>query len=650
MARRVFPAAGWGAARTAAARAATRPLGVSLGSCYQRYFSGLPAAAQRSEIARMKAAGISWIRLDAEWWTVQKNGPDNNGPGGDQQFDWSYPDLTAGPMLDGGMSLVILLNESPTWARAVGANPAVNSPWPTFTPAAFATYCGGAAAHYGAMGARVFEIWNEPNLDSGNGTSLGMGYSAPQGYASIAVPAYDAIRRQYVPAPGTGPLPLVLGGTLAGHRPLNYVDTSVSSDPAVRGGASWTGCAQGATSAQISCAAAVAADRYKIISDATGSWPPGTYITAVSVGTGYTLAPPSWLTAFPSAVPAHGGTPVMVSFGYPPDVFLDRAYAAAGGAPMFDALSMHPYSFPQLPAAQSVNAGSWAMVPRLRDIMVANADGAKAIWLTEVGAPTGGYRASWPAVTAAATNLVITCDTAMPTDLGYQASHPALPTGGYVSAVNAYQGWTVLPPTGLTLASALTPGSTIISLAVTASSAITIPGGTALRIALGTGTTPVLAVTTSAAVSIAAGATATIGVAARVVPSAVATVTAFGTGGAVQSVASLGRTWGGTGVPAEQNASLELTAPGVLNTGGLVSEDQQAQIIMQILGSVASGVPGANAMNAATPWPYVGPIFIYCWSDASISYNAGPFGLTRVDGTAKAALTVLTARTTAGSG
>ncbi|QMU20910.1 cellulase family glycosylhydrolase [Gordonia rubripertincta] len=56
----------------------------------------------------------------------------------------------------------------------------------------------------------------------------------------------------------------------------------------------------------------------------------------------------------------------------------------------FDALSVHPYTYPALPndpaaAAWSTAARMWDM----RDVMVAAGDGDKKIWMTEFGAPTG---------------------------------------------------------------------------------------------------------------------------------------------------------------------------------------------------------------------------------------------------------------------
>jgi polysaccharide biosynthesis protein PslG len=62
----------------------------------------------------------------------------------------------------------------------------------------------------------------------------------------------------------------------------------------------------------------------------------------------------------------------------------------AGANLYFDALGMHPYSYPALPDA--ANTGRWNAAQQLwpmHDIMVSGGDAATRIWLTEIGAPTG---------------------------------------------------------------------------------------------------------------------------------------------------------------------------------------------------------------------------------------------------------------------
>jgi hypothetical protein len=72
--------------------------------------------------------------------------------------------------------------------------------------------------------------------------------------------------------------------------------------------------------------------------------------------------------------------------------FLSGIYAN-GGKGYFDAVADHPYAIPFLPEFgwywnywQQMAATS----PSVRSVMVAAGDGAKKIWITEYGTPTGG--------------------------------------------------------------------------------------------------------------------------------------------------------------------------------------------------------------------------------------------------------------------
>ena len=68
-----------------------------------------------------------------------------------------------------------------------------------------------------------------------------------------------------------------------------------------------------------------------------------------------------------------------------PPAFLDKMYAA-GAKGNFDAAAAHPYVFPTGLAANPENG--WSDVAALHDVMAANGDGGKQIWMTELGAPT----------------------------------------------------------------------------------------------------------------------------------------------------------------------------------------------------------------------------------------------------------------------
>jgi hypothetical protein len=66
-----------------------------------------------------------------------------------------------------------------------------------------------------------------------------------------------------------------------------------------------------------------------------------------------------------------------------------RGLYRAGGAGHFDAVALHPYTFPDLPSV-SDPANAFAQIPALRALMVRQGDSAMRIWVTEYGAPTTG--------------------------------------------------------------------------------------------------------------------------------------------------------------------------------------------------------------------------------------------------------------------
>ena len=69
-----------------------------------------------------------------------------------------------------------------------------------------------------------------------------------------------------------------------------------------------------------------------------------------------------------------------------------------GLAGNFDAISLHPYTDPEVPGESTQPAYSWLQMtgpwddrtPSVRELMVEHGDGAKRVWITEFGAATGG--------------------------------------------------------------------------------------------------------------------------------------------------------------------------------------------------------------------------------------------------------------------
>lgn len=76
-----------------------------------------------------------------------------------------------------------------------------------------------------------------------------------------------------------------------------------------------------------------------------------------------------------------------------PYTYLEAMYTA-GAAGYFDAVAMHPYSYPDTPLQTTDTWNPWSYLGQLHQIMTSHGDGNKKLWLTEFGCPTstsGGY-------------------------------------------------------------------------------------------------------------------------------------------------------------------------------------------------------------------------------------------------------------------
>jgi polysaccharide biosynthesis protein PslG len=111
------------------------------------------AKVQASELAAMKAVGITSIRLDADWGGVQYAGRNS--------FSWGPLDQVVRSVRAAGMSVDLIIDGCPAWAAKAGTSGDVSPP--PASPAAFATFAAQVAARYAPAGVRMFEIWNEPN-------------------------------------------------------------------------------------------------------------------------------------------------------------------------------------------------------------------------------------------------------------------------------------------------------------------------------------------------------------------------------------------------------------------------------------------------------------------------------------------------------
>ncbi|MBP9750017.1 MAG: hypothetical protein KBD21_04785, partial [Candidatus Pacebacteria bacterium] len=98
--------------------------------------------------------------------------------------------------------------------------------------------------------------------------------------------------------------------------------------------------------------------------------------------------------AVPSAVIISGGLAAVATRNgsMAAREYLERLYDA-GARTSFDAVAYHPYSYPLAPHVYDASS-PWSHMAEtewsILGIMRANGDGAKKIWITEYGAPTGG--------------------------------------------------------------------------------------------------------------------------------------------------------------------------------------------------------------------------------------------------------------------
>ena len=108
----------------------------------------------RSHLARIEAAGFRWIRQFAYWDALEPQ------PG---EYDWNDWDelaraLPSYPQLE---PVVVLMN-SPAWAREERGAGMPTETGPPGDLSAFAAFAGAFAERYGGL-VDYYQIWDEPN-------------------------------------------------------------------------------------------------------------------------------------------------------------------------------------------------------------------------------------------------------------------------------------------------------------------------------------------------------------------------------------------------------------------------------------------------------------------------------------------------------
>ncbi len=111
------------------------------------------ASLQASQLAAMKAIGITSVRVDADWRMVQAAGPGT--------FNWTRLDRVVRSARAAGMLVDLIIDGCPRWAALPGTS-GDPAPQPA-SSVQYARWAADVAARYKPQGVNTFEIWNEPN-------------------------------------------------------------------------------------------------------------------------------------------------------------------------------------------------------------------------------------------------------------------------------------------------------------------------------------------------------------------------------------------------------------------------------------------------------------------------------------------------------
>jgi polysaccharide biosynthesis protein PslG len=150
-------------------------------------------AAQASELAAMKAIGITSVRLDADWGGVQYAGRNS--------FSWTALDQVVASVRAAGMTVDLIIDGCPAWAAKAGTSGDVSPP--PASPALYAVFAAAVATRYAPQGVTMFEIWNEPN-----NKGFWSPKPSPAAYTADLKAAYASIKR-------VDPAALILSAGLA---------------------------------------------------------------------------------------------------------------------------------------------------------------------------------------------------------------------------------------------------------------------------------------------------------------------------------------------------------------------------------------------------------------------------------------------------
>ncbi|HEX4490896.1 MAG TPA: cellulase family glycosylhydrolase [Acidimicrobiia bacterium] len=133
-------------------------------------------AALNQDLGAMQAAGMTWVRADFFWSSIQSRGPGS--------WYWGPTDAFVKAAKAHHLHVVGMLAYAPRWARS---GPDEHDP--PKNPNDYANFARAAARRYAPMGVHTWEIWNEPNL-----AVFWAPRADPVAYAALLRRAYPAIK------------------------------------------------------------------------------------------------------------------------------------------------------------------------------------------------------------------------------------------------------------------------------------------------------------------------------------------------------------------------------------------------------------------------------------------------------------------------
>ncbi len=99
--------------------------------------------------------GVSWVRMDANWWVLEPT---------DGTYNWTALDAAVNDAVASGLNVYLTLAYTPDWVTRHGDTDAWAGNDVPDDSLDWSDFVGVAVAHYRALGVTHFGIWNEPNL------------------------------------------------------------------------------------------------------------------------------------------------------------------------------------------------------------------------------------------------------------------------------------------------------------------------------------------------------------------------------------------------------------------------------------------------------------------------------------------------------